>query len=100
MPYFMFRGHDGPDGVAIRAQMRPLHQDYIRAQHAGCALAAGGPLTADTGTPMVGTLLILEAVDRAAAERFLAGDPYAKAGLFAKTELLRWQWGFGNPHTP
>jgi hypothetical protein len=49
---------------------------------------------------MIGTLLILDAEDRAAVERFLAGDPYAKAGLFTKTELLHWQWGFGAPQKP
>jgi hypothetical protein len=100
MPYFIFHGHDIENGAAIRAETRPEHQVYIRAQHEGCSLVAGGPLTADSGTPMIGTLLILDAEDRAAVERFLAGDPYAKAGLFTKTELLHWQWGFGAPQKP
>jgi uncharacterized protein YciI len=29
-----------------------------------------------------GSLLVVEAADRAAAEAFAAADPYAKAGLF------------------
>lgn len=58
---------------------------------------AGGPLVADDGAPMVGTLLIFEAPDRESVLRFLAGDPYGQASLFAETVVQRWQWGLGQP---
>jgi uncharacterized protein YciI len=35
-------------------------------------------------------MIALDVADRAAAEAFAAGDPYAKAGLFASVELIRW----------
>ena len=34
-----------------------------------------------------GSLLIVDVEDRAAAEGFAAGDPYAKAGLFESTVI-------------
>jgi uncharacterized protein YciI len=97
MPYFMFRGYDKPDSTEVRTQTRPAHRDYIRVKQNDCYVAAGGPLTADSGAPMLGTLLILHADDRVSAEDYLARDPYAKAGLFERTELLRWEWGLGAP---
>ena len=50
--------------------------------------------------PMIGELLILDAESQEAADAFLAGAPYAKAGLFEKTELLRWDWDLGVPRKP
>ena len=44
----------------------------------------GGPTLDVDGRPC-GSLLIIEAEDRAAAEGFAASDPYAKAGLFEST---------------
>jgi len=93
MPYFMFRGYDQPNAAAIRTATRAAHRDYIRLPQPGCF----GPLTEDSGAPMIGTLLILNADDRDSAVRYLAGDPYAKAGLFERTELVRWEWGLGAP---
>ena len=52
---------------------------------------AGVPIHLD-GARMIGSLFILEVEDLAAARRFAAGDPYAKAGLFASTEINPWRW--------
>jgi uncharacterized protein YciI len=97
MPYFMFRGYDRPGSAELRAATRPTHREYLYTKQPGCCVATAGPLVEDSGAPMVGTLLILDADDRIAAEAFLAGDPYAKVGLFERTELLRWDWGLGAP---
>ena len=37
---------------------------------------------------MMGSLLIMEFTDKAAAESFVAGDPYGKAGVFASVEVV------------
>ena len=42
-------------------------------------------------------MLILQAPDRTAAMRYLEGDPYWEAGLFARFEVDRWDWGLGTP---
>jgi uncharacterized protein YciI len=96
VPFFIFRGTDGPGGASIRAEIRDAHRAYIRVATPGCRVVAGGPLVDDHGNVMFGTLLVLEAIDRNAAQQFLQGDPYAKAQLFAHTELDRWQWGLGD----
>ena len=95
--YFMFRGTDQAGAEALRARLRTAHRYYIREPRADCRVVAGGPLVEDDGQRMVGTLLVLEAADRAAALAFLADDPYLRADLFAETELQRWNWGLGEP---
>lgn len=97
MPYFVFRGSDRPGTEALRQSIREEHRAYIRQERYGCRVVAGGPLVADEGAPMFGTLLVLEAPDRTSALRYLADDPYCQASLFAETELHRWQWGLGQP---
>ena len=44
-----------------------------------------------------GTLAVIEAEDRKAAEAIAASDPYAKAGLFANVEIRAWNWVVNNP---
>ena len=97
MPYFVFYGSDGPDGDAIRAATREAHRAYIRIDQPGCRMAAAGVLVEDDGERMDGTLLVFEADDRAAVERFMAGDPYTAANLFARSEIRRWNWVLGAP---
>ena len=45
----------------------------------------------------IGSLVAVEAHDRAGAEQIAAGDPYAKAGLFESVEILPWNWVFKAP---
>jgi uncharacterized protein YciI len=75
---------DKPGGLAVRQATRPPHLDYLRAREADLHFA--GPLLDAEGNPC-GSLLLLEAADRAAAEAFAAGDPYAQAGLFESTVI-------------
>jgi uncharacterized protein YciI len=96
VPFFIFRGIDKPDGTSIRVEVREAHRAYIRVPTADCRVVAGGPLVDDHGDAMFGTLLVLEASDRSAAQAFLDGDPYARARLFDRTDLDRWQWGLGD----
>jgi uncharacterized protein YciI len=70
---------DKPASLALRMATRPAHLEYLSGL--GAPLVHGGPLLDPEGKPC-GSLLLLEAADRAAAEAFAAGDPYAKAGLF------------------
>jgi len=97
MPTFLFFGSDGPGGMEIRARVQPDHRAYIRIAQPGCRLISAGPLVDDSGERMNGTFLAFEADDRAAVERFVAGDPYAKEGLFERTEIRRINWTVGKP---
>ncbi len=75
---------DKPGSLALRQATRPAHLDYLRAREV--AVQFGGPLLDPEGNPC-GSLLIIEAEGRGAAEAFAAGDPYAKAGLFESTVI-------------
>ena len=63
-----------------RLDNRPAHVDHLKAHNAELIIA--GPLFSDDGTAMIGSLLVVEMADRAAVDRFIAADPYSKAGLF------------------
>lgn len=45
----------------------------------------------DAKGEMVGSLIILEAVDWEAAKAWQTGDPYGKAGLFQSADLQAWK---------
>ncbi|WP_439552918.1 YciI family protein [Falsiroseomonas sp.] len=70
---------DKPASLALRMETRPAHVEYLK-QHAASFVLVGPVLDAE-GKPC-GSLLVVDVADRAAAEAFAAGDPYAKAGLF------------------
>jgi uncharacterized protein YciI len=46
---------------------------------------------------MVGSLIIIDAADTAAAKAFSVQDPYAQAGLFARVDVRPWRWLIGAP---
>lgn len=77
---------DKPGGLELRKANRAAHLDYLKATG---VVAQAGPFL-DAGGAMVGSLLILDVPDAAAAEAWAAGDPYAAAGLFAKVEIRPW----------
>lgn len=71
---------DKKDHSQIRLDSRPAHVEYLK-QFAGQHVCTG-PLLAEDGQGMIGSLLVMEFADRAAAEDFAKNDPYARAGLF------------------
>lgn len=73
---------DKPDSLALRQETRPSHVEYL----GGHDIRLAGPLLDENGE-MCGSAIFLEAPDRAAAERFVADDPYTQAGLFARTSI-------------
>ena len=85
---------DKPNSLELRMKVRPDHLAYL--EGLGNAVKAAGPFTTDEGAP-TGSLVIIEAADRAAAQAFATNDPYAKAGLFAAVEIKAWKWVIKNP---
>lgn len=83
---------DREDGLQVRLENRPAHIEWLK--ETGMAIA--GPFLDDKGD-MVGSLLIIEAEDEAAARVVVATDPYAKAGLFKDTVVRPWRWAVGKP---
>jgi uncharacterized protein YciI len=93
---FVFTGKDRPGILQIRIDNRPAHVAYLEKLNAAGTLKAAGPFLGDDGKPF-GSLLVIEAADKAAAEAILAEDPYAKAGVFGSTEINQWNWTFNKP---
>ena len=74
---------DKPNSLELRKATRPTHLDYLKQ---GGPVFSGPMLAEDEQTP-IGSLLIVEAADRAAVEAWAANDPYALAGLFESVEI-------------
>lgn len=86
---------DKPGHEQVRADNRAAHLDFLKANAA--AVKAAGPFLSDDGARMVGSLLVIEASDRAGLDALLAGDPYARAGLFESVTARPWRWVVGAP---
>ncbi|WP_372397467.1 YciI family protein [Azospirillum sp. HJ39] len=86
---FMFHCVDKAGAADIRAANRTEHLAYLEA-NAGRIFAAG-PLLSDDQSGMVGSLLIVDCADAAAAQEFAGNDPYAKAGLFDSVTIRPWR---------
>jgi uncharacterized protein YciI len=78
---------DKPGAIETRKANRDAHLAYIA--ETGVVLQAG-PFLDEEGT-MSGSLIILDAADRATAEAWAAGDPYARAGLFSDVRIEAWK---------
>ena len=77
---------DKPGALQTRLDNRAAHLAYI--DDTG-VVAQAGPLL--EGDAMIGSLVILDVDDLAAAEAWAANDPYALAGLFDSVELIPWK---------
>jgi uncharacterized protein YciI len=92
MPHFIFTGIDRTDGLDARMGARDAHLAYVRGQPQIVVL--GGQLL-DDGGKMVGSILVLDLPDMAAAQDFIAKDPYGQAGVFETSELRHWNITIG-----
>jgi hypothetical protein len=86
--------HDRPGALQTRLDNRPAHLAYLDA--AKNVVKAAGALLGPDDKP-VGSMLILDCADQAAADVFIAGDPFARAGLFASVEVKPWRQSVGAP---
>ena len=81
---FVIAGRFGPNTEAEREK---IHADFNEHLMQGSpAVRFGGPLY-DAAGRRSGVLLVVEAEDRGAAERFYQASPYAKAGLYDRHDI-------------
>jgi uncharacterized protein YciI len=86
---FMIYCQDKPGHGAVRAANRDAHLAHLEGFAKNIVIA--GPLLAEDGATMIGSLLLMEFTDRREAEAFAAGDPYRKAGLFQSVTITPWR---------
>ncbi len=77
---------DKPGHLQTRLDNRAAHLAYI--EKTGIVSLAG-PLLEDG--QMCGSLIVLDCADRAAADAWVAGDPYGHAGLFDSVSVIEWK---------
>lgn len=96
MAHFVVEYFDRPGSGEIRAANREAHIAYRRAL--GPALVLAGPLFEDfDGAPARGSLVILEAQDKADALAIAHRDPYAQAGVFGEIRVWAYRILVLNP---
>ena len=93
---FALNCKDKPGHLQVRLDARPAHVAFLEELNAKGGLAFAGPYLGDDGKAC-GSLVVIEATDRAEAEAIAAGDPYAKAGLFESVDINAWNWVFNKP---
>jgi hypothetical protein len=84
---FVLIAIDKENGLPLRLATREAHFAFVRETG---VVKLGGPFL-DANDDMVGSLIIFEAENLAAAKAWHAGDPYVKAGLFASSEVRPWK---------
>jgi hypothetical protein len=86
MALFVVSYIDKPNSLALRMANREAHLAYAHADDKPAKVKLGGPYLDEKGD-MAGSLIILEAPDKAAAVAFTQNDPYVKAGLFSSIDV-------------
>ena len=81
---------DNPDALDKRKAVHGAHVAHLkRAKDYGVTITVGGPLVSDDGATSIGSLMVLETPDRAAAEIFTSADPFHQNGVWGKVEIRR-----------
>jgi uncharacterized protein YciI len=91
MPLYAITCKDKPGALETRLATRPKHLAYLAESK---ILKLAGALLDDDGNP-VGSILIVEADDKAAAQAQADNDPYTAAGIFESVEINAWRLAVG-----
>jgi uncharacterized protein len=92
MAHFALMCFDKPNSLALRMATREAHFAYGRSTPG--LVRMGGTFLNDAGE-MIGSLIIIEVADLAAARAWHEADPYKLAGLFERVEIRPWRATFG-----
>lgn len=87
---------DKPNHLEKRLETRPAHLQYWE-DNAGQMVLAGPFL--DEDEKPIGSMMVVNAEDRAAAEKLVDGDPYAIEGVFQSVEIKPWNWVIKRPES-
>ena len=86
---------DKPNSVAKRMEIRPEHLKHL--EGLGDQLVLAGPFTSESGDS-VGSIVVIEAADTAAAEAAFQRDPFVVQGLFDSIIIKPWKLGINKTH--
>jgi uncharacterized protein len=85
---FAIHGLDRPGALATRLANYEAHKAFLADTGAyGVRIVMSGPLVADDGVTMIGSLFLVEAADRATVEAFNRADPFHAAGIWERVTI-------------
>jgi uncharacterized protein YciI len=86
--FFVLHAFDKAGAPETRLANYHAHKAFLADTSAhGVSMIMSGPLVADDGNTMIGSLMILEAPDRATVETFNRADPFHAAGIWEKVNI-------------
>jgi uncharacterized protein len=87
---FVIHAIDRPGALADRLSHYDAHKTFLgEAASHGVTIVMSGPLMDDAGAAMIGSMLLVEAPDRASVERFNQADPFHAAGIWETVTITR-----------
>ena len=85
---FVIHALDKPGALPTRLAHYDAHKAFLSDTSAyGVKIVMSGPLVADDGETMIGSMFLVEAENRAAAEAFNHADPFHAAGFWEKVTI-------------
>ena len=84
---FCLHFQDKPGRVETRKQFVDEHRAHQK--DCGVDVTLSGPLLAEDGETMIGSIFFIEAPDRAGVEKFIANDPFTRNDVWGETVLTR-----------
>ncbi len=88
---YLIHAIDKPNVGKLRDELRAEHESY-QASVSGLYITRG-PLMDNDGEQQVGSLMIIDVPDLAAAKEFWDKEPFNYGGLFEKVEFYGWRFG-------
>jgi uncharacterized protein YciI len=82
---YVFILQDRHGAGELRQRMRPQHKAYLG--QVADRIAFAGPLLADDGQTMTGSLLAIDFDSREAAMAWLQDEPFTRSGLYAAVQV-------------
>lgn len=97
MPLFLVNARDKDNSLDLRLANREAHLAWAADYKDRIAMA--GPVFLSDGETMAGSTFVIAFDTLDEAKTWAANDPYARAGLFERTEIVPFKWliGEGKP---
>jgi uncharacterized protein len=85
---FVIHALDKPGALPVRLAHNDAHKAFLGDTSAyGVKIVMSGPLVADDGETMIGSLFVVEAGSRETAEAFNRADPFHAAGFWERVTI-------------
>ena len=85
---FVIHALDRPGALPVRQANYDAHKTFLAdtTPH-GVSIVMSGPLVADDGQTMIGSMFLVEAPSRTAVEKFNHADPFFAAGIWDNVSI-------------